>query len=261
MQRHCQRGLDRLAVQRGRLVLPLLDGGSRGVECAAVVKADAYGHGAIYCARALEQAGADWFGVALPEEGGKLRDSGINKPILCLGGFWPGQEELLVSKRLTPVVYSTEQLEALSRVAQQNHLTLDYHLKVDTGMGRLGIRHEEAPAFFRELKGLKNLELEGIFSHFASADELDDDGSGYTARQTEIFAAVLQEGTRQGFSPTFVHIANSAAAFSRDFPFCNLARPGIVLYGALAALPAAIFSVWHNISGSAIAWWWRRHTR
>lgn len=204
----------------------------------AVVKADAYGHGFMDISRELEALGVTAFGVAFLAEGIQLRKSGIDRPILLLGGIYPGQEKKCVGFNISTAVFSLDQARVLDDVARKLYRKAKIHLKVDTGMGRLGIRYEEAPAFFRELKKLKNLELEGIFSHFASADELDDEGSGYTARQTEIFAAVLQEGTRQGFSPTFVHIANSAAAFSRDFPFCNLARPGIVLYGAL---PSADF--------------------
>ena len=204
----------------------------------AVVKADAYGHGFMDISRELEALGVTAFGVAFLAEGIQLRKSGIDRPILLLGGIYPGQEKKCVGFNISTAVFSLDQARVLDDVARKLYRKAKIHLKVDTGMGRLGIRHEDAAAFFRELKKLKNLELEGIFSHFASADELDDEGSGYTARQTEIFAAVLQEGTRQGFSPTFVHIANSAAAFSRDFPFCNLARPGIVLYGAL---PSADF--------------------
>src|SRR6266567_1501846 len=104
----------------------------------AAVKADAYGHGAVECSRALESAGADWFGVALPEEGVTLRQGGITKPILCLGGFWVGQEELIIAHLLTPVVYRLDGLDALNREARKAGRSVDYHLKVDTGMGRLG---------------------------------------------------------------------------------------------------------------------------
>lgn len=204
----------------------------------AVVKADAYGHGFMDISRELEALGVTAFGVAFLAEGIQLRKSGIDRPILLLGGIYPGQEKKCVGFNISTAVFSLDQARVLDDVARKLYRKAKIHLKVDSGMGRLGIRCEDAPAFFRELKGLKNLELEGIFSHFASADELDDDGHSYTARQTEIFAAVVQEGTRQGFAPAFVHIANSAAAFSRDLPFCNLARPGIVLYGAL---PSADF--------------------
>jgi alanine racemase len=106
-------------------------------------------------------------------------------------------------------------------------------------MGRLGISHEDAGAFFQKLKGMKHLELEGIISHFASADELDDDSRSFTARQAEIFTRVVDEARGAGFSPRYVHIANSAAAFSLEMPYCNMVRPGITLYGAL---PSADFA-------------------
>ena len=212
-----------------------LTAGSGGL---AVVKADAYGHGFMDISRELESLGVTAFGVAFLAEGIQLRKSGIDRPILLLGGIYPGQERKCVGFNISTAVFTLEQAQVLDETARKLYRKAKIHLKVDSGMGRLGIRFEEAQAFFRELKGLKNLELEGIFSHFASADELDEEGNSYTARQTELFAAVLQEGARQGFSPAFVHIANSAAAFSRDLPFCNLARPGIVLYGAL---PSADF--------------------
>src|SRR2546430_14348711 len=102
-----------------------------GVAIMAAVKSDAYGHGAVECARALERAGAEWFGVALPEEASALRDSGITTPILCLGGFWEGQEESIIADRATPVVFRLDLLERLSAAARAAGLIVDYHLKVD----------------------------------------------------------------------------------------------------------------------------------
>jgi alanine racemase len=211
---------------------------SPGCGLLAVVKADAYGHGFMDISRELETLGVTAFGVAFLAEGIQLRKSGIDRPILLLGGIYPGQEKKCVGFSLSTAVFSLSQAEALDEAARKLYRKAKIHLKIDTGMGRLGISHDDAPAFLRELKRLKNLELEGIFSHFASADELDEAGCRYTDLQTEIFAGVLREAHTLGFSPTYVHIANSAAAFSRDFPFCNLARPGIVLYGAL---PSADF--------------------
>jgi alanine racemase len=106
-------------------------------------------------------------------------------------------------------------------------------VKIDTGMGRLGIAHGEAAAFFAALKGLPHLELEGIFSHFASADELDDEGRLYTEKQVALFQAALAAARNAGFAPRYVHIANSAAALALDLSFCNLIRPGITLYGVM----------------------------
>src|SRR5437868_13325194 len=103
------------------------------------IKANGYGHGAVECAQALEFAGAEWFGVAMPEEGVKLRANGVTRPILCLGGFWEGQEEALLNARLTPVIFRVDLLERLDRAARAAGVIADYHLKVDTGMNRLEI--------------------------------------------------------------------------------------------------------------------------
>jgi alanine racemase len=204
----------------------------------AVVKADAYGHGFMDISRELEALGVTAFGVAFLAEGIQLRKSGIDRPILILGGVYPGQERKCVGFNLSTAIFSIEQARVLDDVAGKLYRRAKIHLKVDTGMGRLGVTCAEAFSFLRELPGLKNLELEGIFSHFASADELDDGGRSYTARQAELFAGVVAEAGKLGFTPRYVHIANSAAAFSGKLPYCTLARPGIVLYGAL---PSADF--------------------
>src|SRR5215211_8577385 len=109
----------------------------------AVVKANAYGHGAVACARRLVSEGADWFGVALPEEGIELRSAGITQPVLCLGGFWPGQAAACIQHQLTPVVYRRDMFEALNLAATEAGVIADAHVKVDTGMGRLGVRFDQ----------------------------------------------------------------------------------------------------------------------
>src|SRR6185295_12703161 len=110
------------------------------VKVMAVVKANAYGHGAVECARRLESEGADWFGVALPEEGIELRQAGITRPILCLGGFWQAQESALIEHELTAVAYRLDTIESLDRAAREVNTTTNVHIKIDTGMGRLGVR-------------------------------------------------------------------------------------------------------------------------
>jgi alanine racemase len=199
----------------------------------AVVKADAYGHGFMDIATELEQLGVTAFGVAFLAEGIQLRKSGIDRPILILGGVYPGQEKKCVGFNLSTVVFSLEQARRLDATAAGLYRKAKIHVKIDTGMGRLGIHHEEAAAFFRELGGLPHIELEGIISHFASADELDESGLDFTRRQADAFAEVVEVARREGFSPSYIHIANSAAAFSQDLPFCNMVRPGIALYGSL----------------------------
>ena len=169
-------------------------------ECGilAVVKADAYGHGFMDIAMELEKLGVTAFGVAFLAEGIQLRKSGIDRPVLILGGIYPGQEKKCIGFNLSTAIFSLEQARLLNYVAGKLYRKAKVHVKVDTGMGRLGISHDEAAAFFQKLKGMKHLELEGIISHFASADELDEDGRSYTARQAEIFSRVVAEARGAG---------------------------------------------------------------
>src|SRR6266496_2432599 len=143
----------------------------QNIRVMAVVKANAYGHGAVESARRLEKEGADWFGVALPEEGLELRRAGITRPILCLGGFWQGQEGVCLQEKLVPVVYRPDQLETLDRAARDAALVAAVHLKVDTGMGRLGVRYDEMSGFVDGLASFKNIRVEGLMTHFAAADD------------------------------------------------------------------------------------------
>ncbi|ABB33126.1 alanine racemase [Geobacter metallireducens RCH3] len=204
-----------------------------GCGILAIVKADAYGHGFMDISRELESLGVTAFGVAFLAEGIQLRKSGIDRPVLILGGVYPGQERKCVGFNLSTAVFSLEQARVLNDTAARLYRKAKIHVKIDTGMGRLGVAAAEAPAFFRELREMKSLELEGIISHFASADELDDDGRRFSDRQAAVFAQSVAEARSLGLDPRYVHIANSAAAFGMDLPFCNLVRPGIVLYGAL----------------------------
>jgi alanine racemase len=205
----------------------------------AVVKADAYGHGFMDVARELEALGVTAFGVAFLAEGIQLRKSGIDRPVLILGGVYPGQERKCIGFNLSTAVFSLEQLAALDGAAGRLYRRARVHVKIDTGMGRLGIPYDQAPAFFKEFQRFRNIDLEGLISHFATSDELEGTGLQHTDLQEERFRTVVAMVRDQGFSPTYVHIANSAAVFSRDLPYCNLARPGIVLYGSL---PSADFA-------------------
>ncbi|CAG0945449.1 alanine racemase [Gammaproteobacteria bacterium] len=204
-----------------------------GCGTLAVVKADAYGHGFMDISRELETLGVTAFGVAFLAEGIQLRKSGIDRPVVILGGVYPGQERKCVGFNLSTAVFSIEQARVLNDTASRLYRKAKIHVKIDSGMGRLGIAAAEAPAFFRELREMKSVELEGIISHFASADELDEDGRRYSERQAATFAQAVAEARSLGLDPRYVHIANSAAAFGMKLPFCNLVRPGIVLYGAL----------------------------
>jgi alanine racemase len=203
------------------------------VAVLAVVKADAYGHGFLEVSRELERQRVDAFGVAFLAEAIQLRKAGIDKPILLLGGIYPGQERKCVGFGISSAVFSLDQLKAFDLAAGKLYRKALVHLKVDTGMGRLGVPYDQVPALLDALKLLPNIYLEGVVSHFASADELDESGQYFTRQQAERFAWTVDQVRRAGFSPRYIHIANSAGALLNDYPFCNLVRPGIALYGAL----------------------------
>jgi alanine racemase len=195
----------------------------------AVVKADAYGHGAVECAKKLTRAGVDWFGVALPEEGSQLRDNGIDKPILCLCGFWEGQEKLIISKNLTPVIYRLELAERLNREARKQNLITDIHVKIDTGMGRIGVRFDQVRDFADSLQTLKNLRVDGLMTHFANADDLSQ--NEFTQDQINKFDEAVAIFYAKGFRPTYQDLANSPGAIAHRNSLRNLVRVGGILYG------------------------------
>jgi alanine racemase len=199
------------------------------VKVMAVVKANAYGHGAVECARRLEAEGADWFGVALPEEGIELRNASIAKPILCLAGFWGEQATGCLQQQLVPVVYRLDTIEAYDRAARARQVVADVHLKIDTGMGRLGVRFDEISDFAVALKKFKNIRVDGFMTHFAAADEPSCEI--LTKDQNQRFETAVAAFREQGFDPTYRHLANSAAIFGQPNARGNLVRPGGVLYG------------------------------
>lgn len=200
-----------------------------GVAIMPAVKADAYGHGAIECARALETAGAEWFGVALPEEGVTLRNAGIGTSILCLGGFWEGQEESIIAHRLTPAIFRLDILERLNQAAHTAGLVVDYHLKVDTGMGRLGVPHADLGGFLDAVARFGSVRMDGVMTHLASADNHDE--SQFTGRQMSLFETAVELVRSRGHRPTWIHEANSAGAHAYPRSRGNLVRLGGVLYG------------------------------
>lgn len=201
----------------------------RGVSVMAAVKADAYGHGAVPCARRLEAEGVDWFGVAMPEEGVELRSAGITKPILCLGGFWDGQQDVCLRQNLTPVVYRLDMIESLDRAAQAARMVADVHVKIDSGMGRLGIRTGDVRQFCEALSRFQNIRVDGLMTHLASAD--DPDQADFTRLQLERFQQAVDTFRERGVTPTFVHAANSAGTFAFPQSRGNIVRPGGTLYG------------------------------
>ncbi|HEY8560566.1 MAG TPA: alanine racemase [Pyrinomonadaceae bacterium] len=199
------------------------------VKFMAVVKADAYGHGAVQCARRLEALGVDWLAVALPEEGIELREAGLQKPILCLGGFWFGQENLLLDNDLTPVIYRIDKAISLDRTARERGRIVNVHLKIDTGMGRLGVRFDEVSEFSEKLRALANLNVEGVMTHFASADKLSE--NDFTNMQIKRFNDCVDILASKGFNPIFKDLANSPGAIVHAQSRADMVRIGGILYG------------------------------
>ncbi len=199
------------------------------VEYMAVVKADAYGHGAVACARKLEAENIDWLAVVLSEEGLELRESGIQTPILCLGSFWNGQESLLLENNITPVIYQKEAAENFNRAASEKNLTAKIHIKIDTGMGRIGVRFDEVKEFVERLKQLKNLCVEGLMTHFAVADNLSE--NDFTDIQIKRFDEAVKIFEENGFRPKYKDLANSPGAIAHEKSRGNMVRLGGVLYG------------------------------
>ena len=195
----------------------------------AVVKANAYGHGAVECARRLAHEGADWFGVALPEEGLELRDAGIAQPILCLAGYWPGQAAACIRHRLTPVVYRLEMIDALNQAAANAGVVADVHVKIDTGMGRLGVRFDQLTEFVAALEQFRNVRIDGIMTHLAAAD--DASCQPLTSDQIQRFDDAVTVFRDHGYRPTHLHLANSAGVYGHRESWGNLVRPGGALYG------------------------------
>src|SRR4051812_2260134 len=195
----------------------------------AVVKADAYGHGAVECARALEQEGALWFGVTSTEEGVALREGGITSRILLMTGFWRGEEESVVRHDLTPAVWEWWHIELLEDAAERLHLdTVPVHVKVDTGMTRLGLNIADLGLFAQMLKDAQHVVAEGLFTHIASAEVIDaPDVDAQIGRFDDVVTTVIESG----LSPIYYHMANSAAMVARPGTWKNLVRPGIALYG------------------------------
>lgn len=209
----------------------------------AVLKADAYGHGAPAVARTLERAGVQCIAVALLEEAIELRNAGIKCSILVMGGCYEQAYQELLEHRLTPVVYHQEHIKKLARAvefynhSQRTYKPLQVHLKIDTGMGRLGVTLNELDSILECTKTYSNIEIEGVMTHFACADVEGFSGSESMYDQLYRFQSALQKIQRYGYKPRFTHAANSAALFRslrEKFPIdlrFDAVRPGIALFG------------------------------
>ncbi len=199
-----------------------------------VIKADAYGHGACICAKTLVQAGADRFAVSCMDEALELRQAGIETDILILGYTSPDSFDRLIEQGFTQTVMSVEYAEALSRVAQKQKSTVKVHVKLDTGMARLGLcvrkaeEIEQAAADVARICNMDGLLVEGIFTHFAVSDMPDQD---FTRQQAKLFSSVVEQVEKNGRLIPIKHCANSGAILNHpDYRF-DMVRQGIMLYG------------------------------
>jgi alanine racemase len=199
-----------------------------GVRVMAVVKANAYGHGTVPVARASLQGGATWLGVARTEEALNLREAGLDCPILVLGYSPAGKVSEAIIHNVSLTLWSGEQLKHMSSSAVKVGKQAKLHLKVDTGMSRLGVQPNETLAIAEEINKSPGVIFEGIFTHFARADEEDPSA---TENQGQKFRNVLKSLTTSGINPPLVHAANSAAALSQPSSYFNMVRPGIAIYG------------------------------
>jgi alanine racemase len=200
------------------------------VEIIAVVKADGYGHGAVRVAKKALRSGADSLAVAYPEEGAELRECGVTVPVLVLGLTPPevkGALEKVVESDLTQTVAEKELPVALNAMCPKGK-KIPVHIKVDTGMGRIGVRPEDVVEYISFLKGLTRIEIEGIYTHFPSADEADKE---FTNNQIKVFMDLLDELKGRGIEIPKVHMANSGGVLAHPESYLTAVRLGISLYG------------------------------
>lgn len=218
--------VDLRAVERNVKTLRELAG--RGTRFMAVVKADGYGHGAVEVAHAALRAGADRLGVATVDEAIRLREAGIDAPTHLLSEPPPDAAHDVVEAGIIPTVCTKEFAIALSKAASAAEIVVPFHLKIDTGMNRIGVRAEEAAEFALWLKALPGIEMEGAFTHFATADE---PGDWEYERQVERMSRAIGRMRTEGIRPPLVHAANSAATVLRPEARLDMVRCGIAVYG------------------------------
>jgi alanine racemase len=200
----------------------------RSVKIMAVIKADAYGHGAVPVALRLQQLGVDAQAVAILEEALVLRKAGVNCPLLLLNGFWPGQEEEILHHRLTPVIFRPDMLQNLEKAAARAERPVAYHLEVNTGISRLGVEWEEAATLVTKQIQSPWMRCEGVFTHFSVAENLQD---GSTKTQLERFMGFLAVASEGGWQSSWRHAANSAGILNFRQSWMDGVRPGLVVFG------------------------------
>ena len=194
-----------------------------------VVKSDAYGHGMVEVARELQSQGVGYLGVSTCREATILREQGIKAPVLILLGVEPDEFAEVIQHGFTPVLYRSDIAKALSSAALAAGVQVPVHLKIDSGMGRLGVPYAQAENFFKTMMPLEGVRVEGLLSHFASADEHD---KSFSSLQLERFRHVLARAQGVGLNFRYTHIANSAGVIDLPASHLQLVRPGIMLYGA-----------------------------
>jgi alanine racemase len=199
------------------------------VKLLAVVKADAYGHGLLPVARRLAQAGVDYLGVGSLEEGLTLREAGLTLPILLLLGIPPREAEPAVAANLEVALFRRDVALALAAAARTRMKKAKVHLKVDTGMGRLGLLPGEVLEFLASLRDCRQMEIMGLISHLAVADQED---KSYTLKQLQEFTGLRAAARDQGWALPLSHISNSAALYEYQEAHLGLVRPGLMLYGS-----------------------------
>jgi alanine racemase len=193
-----------------------------------MVKADAYGHGALAVSRVALANGADWLAVALPEEGRALRNAGISSPIIVLGPVLPAQIPLVVDAELQQAIFTWEVAEALDVEAARRDRRVIVHVEIDTGMGRTGLPAREAIDFLQAVQNLQHLTIQGIYTHFATADSED---KAFTHQQMQTLMEICRESEKRGVSIPMRHLSNSAAILDLPETFRDLVRPGLIIYG------------------------------
>lgn len=205
-----------------------------GTKIMAVVKANAYGHGAIEISKLAVSLGADYLGVAIPEEGIELRKNGIYAPILVFTPAFEHQLELFFKYELTPAITSLDEAIRFNSLSEKFGKKIKCHIKVDTGMGRIGVNYKDAFEFIRKIYyEFKNLYIEGVYTHFATSDEKD---KSFAHLQFERFTGLIKELRSAGINIPLKHCANSGAILDMPETYLDMVRPGIMLYGYYPSL-------------------------
>ena len=202
----------------------------RDTRVMAVLKANAYGHGAVEMAKLLADEKVDAIGVGDSGEALELRDAGISTPILIVGGIIPGEMSRVVGNDIEVNLHTSQMAEDLNAEAERQQRNVRVHLKVDTGMGRLGMQPFEAVPFLHNLRRLRNLELVGLCTHFSLPYERNP---SFTTRQIEHFNLAVEVAERLGYADLTLHCSSSLAVFGRDDAYFNMVRTGIALWGLL----------------------------